>query len=128
MMQGMGMFPQMMFPQMMPQMSQMAQMAQDESSGDEEPKETPAAPVEERQALPEASVTSGDRITTSATFLRQVGRGRLSEGMEWISPSLDTTMTHQLTSAGLLALLYLCTKLRPSTKICDLRGLTVLVN
>ena len=65
----------------------------------------------------------GDMISRSVTFVKGVPRNRQAEGLEWLSRELDTTLTCNLSSEGLCCLLYMATRLKPSTKISDLRAL-----
>ena len=121
---------------MLPQMAQMAmqQPALDEESGDErevkeEKKEEEKQ--EERRALPERGQMLGssvqEKISSSVTFLRQTPRCRLSEGLEWLCKDLDPSMTHALSQTGLLALVYMCTRLNPTTRINDLRAMVCIL-
>eukprot|EP00438_Fugacium_kawagutii_P031375 Skav227563 [mRNA] locus=scaffold154:24282:24437:- [translate_table: standard] len=45
------------------------------------------------------------------------------EGLEWLSPDLDSTQVHQLPQEGLCCLVWMCTRLKPATRIADLRAL-----
>ena len=112
----------------------MQQPALDEESGDErevkeEKKEEEKQ--EERRALPERGQMNGsgvqDKISSSVTFLRQTPRCRLSEGLEWLCQDLDRCMTHALSITGLLALVYMCTRLNPTTRINDLRAMVCIL-
>lgn len=60
-------------------------------------------------------------ISRSVTYVKTLPRLRLSEALEYIHPSLDAAMTAQLTPHGLLALLWVMTKMTPTIKISDLR-------
>ena len=121
----------MMPPQMMPQQmwgmmppSQMPPLPDSQLSDDQEEPAEPAAPVVERRARPEPgmeNVPGADRISRSVTFLKTVPRQRLSEGLEWIRKDLDATVTHGLSSEGLLAVVFMLTRLKPSSRISDLR-------
>ena len=80
---------------------------------------TASAKADERRARPEPgmdNVPGSDRIFRSVTFLKTVPRHRLSEGLEWVR-----NVTHSLSSEGLLAVLYMLTRLKPSCRITDLR-------
>lgn len=120
---------------MLPQMAQMAmqQPALDEESGDEREvkEEKKEEKQEERRALPERRQVIGsgvqDKISSSVTFLRQTPRCRLSEGLEWLCKDLDPSMTHALSNTGLLALVYMCTRLNPTTRINDLRAMVCIL-
>ena len=129
------MMPQM--PQMMPQQmwgmvappTQPQHMSQPMPEEEEEEDEsaaphTAASVKDERRARPEPgmdNVPGSDRISRSVTFLKTVPRQRLSEGLEWVRKDLDATVTHSLSSEGLLAVLYMLTRLKPSCRITDLR-------
>ena len=94
------------------------------SDDQEEPAEPSAPAVVERRARPEPgmdNVPGADRISGSVTFLKTVPRQRLSEGLEWIRKDLDATVTHGLSSEGLLAVVFMLTRLKPSSRISDLR-------
>ena len=120
----------MMLPQMAAQMA-MNQPALDEESGDEAKESKDEEKPEERRAQPEKGQMSGtgvqDKISSSVTFLRQVPRCRLAEGLEWLCKDLDPSMTHALTNIGLLALVFLCTRLNPITRINDLRAMVCII-
>ena len=120
----------MMLPQMAAQMA-MNQPALDEESGDEAKESKDEEKPEERRAQPEKGQVSGtgvqDKISSSVTFLRQVPRCRLAEGLEWLCKDLDPSMTHALTNIGLLALVFLCTRLNPITRINDLRAMVCVI-
>ena len=68
-----------------------------------------------------------DKISSSVTFLRQTPRCRLSEGLEWLCKDLGPSMTHALSNTGLLALVYMCTRLNPTTRINDLRAMVCIL-
>ena len=124
----------MMLPQMAAQMAAMNQPL-DEESGDEAGTDVNGTNVNEekpeRRAQPEQGQMSGagvqDKISSSVTFLRQVPRCRLAEGLEWLCKDLDPSMTHALTNVGLLALVFLCTRLNPITRINDLRAMVCII-
>ena len=59
-------------------------------------------------------------IGRGCTYVRQMGRGRLSECLEFISPVLESGFTAECTSNGLLCLLWLYTRVKPSVKLSDL--------
>ena len=122
-----------MMPQMMPQQmwgmvpqptQQMPQHLPESEEEAEDPSASVTAPASERRARPEPgmeNVPGADRISRSVTFVKTVPRQRLSEGLEWIRKDLDATVTHSLSSEGLLAVLYMLTRLKPSCRITDLR-------
>ena len=129
----------MLLPQMAAQMAAMNQPP-DEESGDEAGTDVNGTNVNgtnvneekpERRAQPEQGQMSGagvqDKISSSVTFLRQVPRCRLAEGLEWLCKDLDPSMTHALTNVGLLALVFLCTRLNPITRINDLRAMVCII-
>ena len=134
---------QMMMNPLMMMLSQLAQMAMqqpalDEESGDErevkeekKEEEKQEEKQEERCALPERGQMNGsgvqDKISSSVTFLRQTPRCRLSEGLEWLCKDLGPSMTHALSITGLLALVYMCTRLNPTTRVNDLRAMVCIL-
>ena len=60
-------------------------------------------------------------ISRSITYIKTIPRNRLSEVLESLSPSLDSTWCAELSMEGLLALLWLYTRLKPNLRISDLR-------
>lgn len=120
----MGMNPMMMNPMMAGMMNQ-----QEESSSDEQPAEAkaaapvaPAAPVsqcedhgrQQRGGLAQV-------ISKSVTTIRHVPRVHLSEMCETLDPMFEASLTSELSVVGLLALVYLFTRLRPCTQISVLQ-------
>ena len=59
-------------------------------------------------------------IGRGCTFVRNVPRTRLSECLTQISGKLESGFTAECTQMGLLALLWLYTRIKPSVKITDL--------
>ena len=59
-------------------------------------------------------------IARSASSLKSLARQRLSECLEFLDEKLDAAYTAELTSVGLLALVYAYTRLKPLVRICDL--------
>ena len=59
-------------------------------------------------------------IGRGCTFVRNVPRIRLSECLTQISGKLESGFTAECTQMGLLALLWLYTRIKPSVKITDL--------
>lgn len=57
------------------------------------------------------------------TFVRQTPRPRLGECLEQICAALESGFTAECTQQGLLALLWLYTRVKPSVKFTDLRQL-----
>ncbi len=62
-------------------------------------------------------------ISRSVTYLKNLPRARLSEGLELIHASLDTTFLAECSQGGLLCLLWLFTRLKPGLRVSDLRTL-----
>ena len=132
-----GMPPQMQMAGMNPMMPQMPMMMADEDDDGEEQQSTTAS------TRPEGSVSSEDvaasgvpnavapedfhhrlpdmLISRSITFIKTIPRNRLSEVLESLSPSLDSTWCAELSMAGLLCLLLLYTRLKPNLRVSDLR-------
>ena len=61
-------------------------------------------------------------ISRSVTYLKQIPRNKLSELIEQIDGTFDATLTSQLTSYGLLCLIWIYTRIVPTVKISDLRA------
>ena len=85
----------------------------------------PSASVDTRKATTErdANGQQSETISRNVTFLKNVARWRLAEGLEWLHADFDATLTHGMTQEGILGVLYMCTRLKPSTKVSDLRVL-----
>lgn len=62
-------------------------------------------------------------ITRSATYLKNIARNRLSDVMEKMVATMDSTYTAELSRNGLLCLLWIMTRVKPGVKISDLRSL-----
>lgn len=92
------------------------------------PKATPPAPA--TQGPPDDNHHGDDEefhnlspdasISRSITYLKQAPKNRLSEALEAVCPSLDATLTAQLSVPGMLAVLWTYTRILPTTKISDL--------
>eukprot|EP00435_Cladocopium_sp_Y103_P064302 s48_g26.t1 len=114
---------------MLPQMAQMAMQPAVEEEEEEEVKDRcqEVEKPEERRALPERGQMSvsgvQDKLSTSLTFLRQIPRCRLSEGLEWLCKDLDPSMTHALSNTGLLALVYMCVQTYTDLFNCWVRAM-----
>ena len=65
-------------------------------------------------------------ITRSATYLKNIGRNRLSDCLERLHGTLDATFTAECTRNGLLVLIWVMTRVEPGVKISDLRDSTQL--
>ena len=63
-------------------------------------------------------------ITRSATYLKNIGRNRLSDCLERLHGTLDATFTAECTRNGLLVLIWVMTRVKPGVKISDLRDST----
>lgn len=61
-------------------------------------------------------------IGRGVTLVKGLGRNRLSDCLEMISPALDPGFTAECTQPGLLCLLWCYTRVKPSVRIADLRG------
>ena len=62
-------------------------------------------------------------IGSGCTFIRQIPRNRLSECLEHLNGKLESGFTAECTASGLLCLLWCFTRMKPTVKITDLRGL-----
>lgn len=60
-------------------------------------------------------------IGRGCSYVHKVSRQRLSQCMEHICPHLDSTFTAECTQHGLLCLLWIYTRIKPSVRIVDLR-------
>ena len=84
----------------------------------------PAAPAGD--GAPEdfhSTLLSDAAISRSCTYLKNVPRNRLSDCLERLDPALEATYTAELSSNGLLALLWVWTRMKPCVKVSDLRHL-----
>jgi len=67
-------------------------------------------------------------ITRSASSIKSLGKcrlGQVGQAVEWLQECLDATMVADLSSDGLLILLWLLCRVKPSVQICSLRDLTI---
>ena len=60
-------------------------------------------------------------ITRSASSIKSLGKCRLGQAVEWLQECLDATMVADLSSDGLLILLWLLCRVKPNVQICSLR-------
>ena len=131
-----GMMPNMMMPNMMPNMMMPNMMNQVEEELEEET-EVPSSAAASSEPNPPQFTSPADMpayvksesafITRSASMLRLLPRCRVSESIEKMNPDLDASYTAPLSMFGLLALLYVFTKLSPLTRIADLRTLPIYI-
>ena len=87
----------------------------------------PAAPAALVEGAPEdfhSTLLSDAAISRSCTYLKNVPRNRLSDCLERLDPALEATYTAELSTNGLLALLWVWTRMKPCVKVSDLRHLT----
>ena len=101
-------------------------LASEAVGSNQAPAVAPAAP--EHVLPPDEDVLVHQRlgdalITRSATYLKNLGRNRLSDCLERMHGQLDATYTAELSRNGLLVLLWVFTRIKPSIKISDLRYL-----
>ena len=89
---------------------------------------TPAAPAPAATPQPEAArpptvpfqFEDVAMIARSASTLKSLARQRLSEALEYLDSKLDAAYTAELTTCGLLSLIFAYTRLKPLVRICDL--------
>ena len=62
------------------------------------------------------------KITSSSKFIGRLPKLQLQELCESASGALDSTLTANLDEPTLCRLLYMATRVRPNTKICNLRA------
>lgn len=79
------------------------------------------APVASNRNFPDLDRS----ITRSCGFVGSMGKLKTAQALEWLVASLDSTMTADLTPAGLLQVLWLLTRIKPSIAISALRILMV---
>ena len=63
-------------------------------------------------------------VTRSASMVKSLPRARLSEALEFVDGRFDATFTSELSQVGLLAMVFVWCRIKPSVRICDLRGWT----
>lgn len=89
----------------------------------------PAAVATPGPAAPPVSMglpyNTGDdaAISRSSSLLRGLPRRRLTVALERLNGELDAGFVSELSQKGLLILLWMLTRLRPSTKVTHLRAL-----
>lgn len=84
----------------------------------------PPAPIAASAGSGDMVVTDGDAVVSrSVSCLRALPRTRLSEILEKLDPAFEATLTSELSQAGLLAVLFLFTRLKPNTQVCVLSSL-----
>ena len=83
-------------------------------------KAPPSAPPEPVPAVPDAEKYLNDRFARSTTFVRDVSVKELSMMVEKLEGSLDSSWTADLSKTGHLALIYICSRLKPGQKLTEL--------
>ena len=102
---------------MMPQ----AQMPAPDSSSSDENEAAAAAPASgASSSAAREPAAAAEKISPSVTCLRQLSRKHLMEMLESLNGSFDRMWFSELSHKGFCALLYIFTKAKPATKICDL--------
>ena len=97
------------------------------------PAQTPAAPpalgsheqqsaevAKHMQAFPSEAMKQ--RISRSCSYVRQLPRWMLQETLEFLNQNFDATLVADLTVNGLLALVFLFTRIRPNVRVSELRA------
>ena len=89
------------------------------------PPPPPPQPVARAPALDEGVYNLSDdaRISTSSSLLKGIGRKRLTNAISILEPSLDAGYLSELTQKGLLQILWLMTRLKPTIRIAHLSHL-----
>ena len=117
------MFQQPMFQPVMQQVMVPGQGAVIEEDFDDVPAEADATSAGSRSGRPAPppgpSYEKGKsaEIPRSVTYIFKLPRARLSEACEELNDNLDGSVTCELSNQGLLILIWLLTRLRPSTSI-----------
>ena len=116
--------------------------SEEEEEGEHAANPAPAQPVEHSSASSETQSTTGASsnaigaemvsedyhtkmspnclISRSVTYVKNLPRNRISECLEKISPGLEASYTAELSQSGLLCILWLYTRVKPSVKVTDL--------
>ena len=63
-------------------------------------------------------------ISRSCTYVKQIGRNRLSEALELMNPVLEASYTSELSQEALLQMIWLYSRIKPAVKISDLSAMT----
>ena len=99
-------------------------------SSSSEPESAPAAapsapPVAAPLAVPAAPVPPPlqGEFSRSQTFVRSLGHKDLSFLVEDLEEKMDSSWTADLSKTGLLALIYTFSRVKPNSRLCDLRFL-----
>ena len=66
---------------------------------------------------------ANSQISRSITYIKNIPRNRISEVMEEMDPSLDPAFSSELTTDGLLTVMWLYCRVKPTVRISDLRDL-----
>ena len=111
----------MMMPNMFPQ--------PEESSSSEDaplaPAAAPAAPAVAVAPAPAAAPDNGlTPITRSYSLVKQIPRKHLQQTVFELMEELDSSWTADLSVTGLLAIVYICSRVKPPTPLTQLRALS----
>ena len=66
---------------------------------------------------------ANSQISRSITYVKNIPRNRISEVMEEVDPSLDPAFSSELSTDGLLTVMWLYCRVKPTVRISDLRDL-----
>ena len=69
--------------------------------------------------------TEQTKISSSASCIRKVPRCHLSKTVATLCPFLDSSWTADLSPAGLMGLLYILTRIKPNSNLCDLGSMAL---
>ena len=120
-----------MMPGMMPGMMPNGGMMESSSEDDERDRRAaaPAAPAAAPAPAAEAPQlqpsTEQTKISSSASCIRKVPRCHLSKTVATLCPFLDSSWTADLSPAGLMGLLYILTRIKPNSNLCDLGSMAL---
>ena len=79
-----------------------------------------------RHMQPFPSEGMKQRISRSCSYVRQLPRWMLQEALEFLNENFDATLVADLTVNGLLALIFLFTRIRANVRVSELRVLALL--
>ena len=79
-----------------------------------------------RHMQPFPSEGMKQRISRSCSYVRQLPRWMLQEVLEFLNENFDATLVADLSVNGLLALIFLFTRIRPNVRVSELRVLALL--
>ncbi len=116
-------WPMMQQPMMMQQQQPMAMSAaaEESSTSSSESSSSARQKGKGKKRVNSYDLSPSAKITASATYFTELPKTRKAQGLEFIDASLDAAATAHLENGAVDKLAWLLCRVRPNTKMCDMR-------